>query len=83
MPEQKSNKNIAIDGQTVGANKAAAKPAGRKHTVAAGETLSQIAQKYYGSVEKTQWMKIYEANKAVIGADPGKIKPGQELVIPD
>lgn len=55
----------------------------KKHTVKDGETLGHIAQKYYGSAEKSQWMKIYEANKALIGADPGMIKPGQELVIPE
>jgi nucleoid-associated protein YgaU len=27
-------------------------------------------------------MKIYEANKAVIGDNPDLIKPGMELVIP-
>ena len=38
-----------------------------EHTVAAGETLGALALKYYGSAVKDKWMKIYEANKAVIG----------------
>lgn len=54
-----------------------------EHTVAAGETLSAIALKYYGSAVKDKWMKIYEANKAVIGDNPNLIKPGQVLKIPE
>lgn len=54
-----------------------------EHTVAAGETLSDIALKYYGSAVKEKWMVIYDANKAVIGNDPGKIRPGQVLKIPE
>lgn len=52
------------------------------HTVVMGETLSGIAQKYYQSSTRDSWMKIYEANKAVIGDNPGMIKAGQELKIP-
>ena len=52
----------------------------KKHTVAAGDTLSAISKKYYDDANK--YMKIYEANKDVIGDDPNMIKPGQELVIP-
>jgi nucleoid-associated protein YgaU len=54
-----------------------------EHTVAAGETLSEIALKYYGSAVKDKWMKIYEANKAVIGENPNLIRPGQVLKIPE
>ena len=54
-----------------------------EHTVAAGETLSHIALKYYGSAAKEKWMLIYEANKAVIGDDPGRIRQGQTLKIPE
>ncbi len=52
------------------------------HTVQAGETLGGIALKYYKSSTRDSWMKIYEANKAVIGDNPGMIKAGQELKIP-
>jgi nucleoid-associated protein YgaU len=54
-----------------------------QHTVAAGETLSHIALKYYGSAAKEQWMRIYEANREVIGDDPNKIRVGQVLNIPE
>lgn len=53
------------------------------HTVAAGDSLSAIAQKYYGSAAREDWMAIYEANKATIGDNPSHIKPGQELKIPE
>ncbi len=50
------------------------------HEVVSGDTLSAIALKYYGNA--ALWPKIYEANKRVIGDDPGKIFPGQKLDIP-
>lgn len=62
--------------------KAAADAILTTHTVAAGETLSGIALKYYKSSTRDSWMKIYEANKAVIGDNPGMIKAGQKLSIP-
>ena len=51
-----------------------------KHTVVSGDTLSGIAKKYYDDAGK--YLKIYEANKKVIGDNPDLIKPGMELVIP-
>jgi len=53
---------------------------GKSYTVASGDTLSGIAQKFYGNAG--DYMKIYEANKAVIGGDPNLIKVGQVLTIP-
>ena len=54
-----------------------------EHTVESGETLSGLAQKYYDSAATEDWMAIYEANKSVIGDDPGLIKPGMVLKIPE
>ncbi len=54
-----------------------------QHTVAPDETLSHIALKYYGSAAREAWMAIYEANKAVIGPNPGLIRPGMVLNIPE
>ena len=48
------------------------------YTVRSGDSLSAIADKYEG----VSWRQIYEANKALIGSDPGLIQPGQVLVIP-
>lgn len=54
-----------------------------EHEVAGGETLSAIALKYYKSAAREKWMAIYEANKDVIGDNPGLIKVGQVLKIPE
>jgi nucleoid-associated protein YgaU len=53
-----------------------------EHTVKKGETLSHIALEHYGSAAKEKWMKVYEANKGVIGDNPNLIRPGQVLKIP-
>lgn len=56
-----------------------AKPAGpRTHTVKAGETLRDIALRYYGDPDK--WQVIFNANRDKIFR--GVPKPGSVLVIP-
>jgi nucleoid-associated protein YgaU len=40
----------------------------------------KIAYIYYKN--SNEWRKIYHANKAVIGRNPDRIYPGQQLVIP-
>jgi nucleoid-associated protein YgaU len=57
----------------------APKPVERIHEVVSGESLSKIAQKYYGNGNK--YMKIFEANKDIL-SNPDLIKPGQKLRIP-
>lgn len=52
----------------------------RFHIVLKNETLSGIAQRYYGSAN--QWPRILEANEDTI-TDANKIKPGTKLIIPD
>ena len=49
------------------------------YEIMAGDTLSAIAQKYYGKA--SAYMKIFEANKEVI-KDPNKIYVGQKIRIP-
>jgi nucleoid-associated protein YgaU len=51
----------------------------RTYTVKAGDTLSAIAQQFYGKANEYQ--KIFEANKDKL-RDPDHIRAGQELVIP-
>jgi nucleoid-associated protein YgaU len=53
----------------------------KKYTVKAGDTLSTIAKKFYG--DDSEYTRIYEANKDLIGSDPNKIQVGQELTIPN
>ena len=57
----------------------AAEPEAQFHTVEAGDTLSGIAQKYYGNAMK--YPVIFEANKPML-SDPDKIYPGQVLRVP-
>jgi len=51
-----------------------------EHTVVAGDNLSFISQKYYGT--QANFRLIYEANKDVIGDNMNIIRPGQKLRIP-
>jgi len=54
-------------------------PYTQTYTVVSGDTLSKIAQKYYG--DAALYTKIFEANRDVL-RDPNKIMPGQKLRIP-
>lgn len=56
-----------------------ASPAPQIVTVQSGDTLSQIAERFYG--DATQWRLIYEANRDAIN-DPNLLKVGMELIIP-
>jgi nucleoid-associated protein YgaU len=49
------------------------------HVVQKGETLSKIAQHYYG--DASLYPKIFEANRDVL-KDPNLIRIGQKLRIP-
>lgn len=49
------------------------------YTVKKGDTLSKVANKFYGSFD--EWNKIYKANKKQI-SNPSVIYVGQKLVIP-
>jgi len=50
------------------------------YTVKAGDTLSKIAQQFYGN--SSEYMKIFNANRDQL-SDPNIIYPGQQLNIPD
>jgi len=52
-----------------------------KYTVQKGDWLSKIALRAYGDM--FAWGKIYEANKATIGANPHLLEEGQVLTIPE
>jgi nucleoid-associated protein YgaU len=62
-----------------GAASGGASAAAKTYTVAAGDTLSKIAQQTLGDAK--QYMKIFEANRDQL-SDPDKIRPGQVLKIP-
>ncbi|HEY5079680.1 MAG TPA: LysM peptidoglycan-binding domain-containing protein [Opitutaceae bacterium] len=60
--------------------KAAAPSAGRRHTVARGDTLFSLSLKYYGS--RSKWRDIYAANRGVLASENSPLKIGTDLKIP-
>lgn len=54
-----------------------------EYTIVPGDTLSHVALKYYKNASRDYWMVIYEANKGVIGDNPGIVKAGTVLRIPE
>ena len=54
-------------------------PYTQTHVVRPGDTLSKIAQEYYGDARL--YPKIFDANRDIL-KDPDKIQPGQKLRIP-
>ena len=50
------------------------------YVVEKGDSLSKIAQRFYGDAQA--WNRIFEANRDQI-QDPDLIHPGQELRIPE
>ena len=55
--------------------------AARTYTVADGDSLWKIAKKELGA--GTRWTELYDKNRAVIGDNPDRLKPGQVLTLPD
>ncbi|NUN03207.1 MAG: LysM peptidoglycan-binding domain-containing protein [Bryobacteraceae bacterium] len=53
--------------------------AAQTYTVQAGDSLSKISKQFYG--DANAYMRIFEANRDKL-SDPDKIKPGQQLTIP-
>ncbi len=53
---------------------------GSVYIVQRGDYLASIAGRYYGDLQL--WPIIYEANRDLVGPDPGIIEVGYELIIP-
>jgi resuscitation-promoting factor RpfA len=51
-----------------------------EYVVQPGDTLRSIAEREYG--DATQWPRIYDANRDVIGADPDTLVAGTTLRLP-
>ena len=51
------------------------------YTVQSGDSLSKIAQRFYGS--QNTYPKIHYSNLQTIGPNANVIRPGQKLYIPD
>jgi len=54
-------------------------PATRTYTVRPGDTLSSIAQRFYGT--SADWTWLYDQNKSVL-SNPNDIYPGEVLKVP-
>lgn len=52
------------------------------YTVQVGDSLSTIAEKFYGDGSEAAWRPIYLSNQATIGADPTQLQIGMVLRIP-
>lgn len=52
-----------------------------EHTVQKGDTLSEIALKYYGNASRRHYMFLYNINKEVIGKDPDSLQVGMKLKV--
>lgn len=68
-----------LDAAVLPAHLAARTSVGRTYTVRPGDTLSGIAQRFYGRA--ADWPSVYDANRAKI-REPGLIYVGQVLSIP-
>ena len=54
-------------------------PYAQHYVVQKGDTLSKIAEEFYG--DPTLYPRIFDANRDVL-VDPNRIKPGQKMRIP-
>lgn len=54
--------------------------ASRQYRVASGDTLSRISTKVYGT--STKWEELYAINKTLIGSEPGRLKVGTLIDLP-
>jgi len=53
---------------------------GDSYTIAEGDTLASIADKFYG--DSSLWRRIYDANRQAIGDNPDNVRVGTTLRIP-
>lgn len=74
MPQPAAAQTYAAGASTAGAGSAE-----RTYTVQPGDSLSAIAEKFYGKPD--EYRKIFQANRDKL-SDPNRIEAGQELVIP-
>jgi nucleoid-associated protein YgaU len=76
---QRTNEEAGMDDKSQQGGGAQGYDATQWHVVEKGETLSKIAERYYG--DASLYPKIFEANRDVL-KDPNMIRIGQKLRIP-
>jgi nucleoid-associated protein YgaU len=52
-----------------------------RYTVEAGDSLETLSKRAYGLGAECRWKTIYDHNSDVIGTDPNRLNPGQQLSI--
>ena len=67
---------------------AAARPARALVVVAPGDSLWSVAARLLPEAAPDAevdalWRRIYAANRSLIGDDPGLVRPGQQLLVPE
>jgi len=71
--------NPALAPKTAAAGAGGQQGQERHYTVQAGDSLSKIAQKFYGNA--SEYQKIFEANRDKL-KDPDHVQAGADLIIP-
>lgn len=51
------------------------------HITRSGETLADVAQRFYG--DSFRWPEIYALNRSAIGIDPNRMRAGLTLLVPN
>jgi hypothetical protein len=74
--EKKGNKVKAVSS----IRSSTGKTSGKTYVVKKGDSLWAISKRTYGN--GSDYQKIYQANKSVVGKNPNLIYPGQKLVLP-
>ncbi len=72
-------REVPVAGTHQHAEETPAAPKEEYYVIKKGDTLSHIAQRYYGKASR--WKDLFEANREVI-LDPDKIFPGQKIRVP-
>lgn len=83
MKERELERQRAEEWQAMQAAAAAKPKIIAQYELKPDDTLSHVALKFYGNAARDFWMLIYEANKDVIGPNPGIVRPGTVLQIPE
>jgi nucleoid-associated protein YgaU len=81
VPSVVATPTVAVIAASPGELAASPGGGGSDYVVQPGDTLRSIAEREYG--DATQWPRIYQANRDVIGPDPDALQAGMRLRLPD
>lgn len=81
--QEKARQAAFAAGMARKAAEAAAPKIMKTHKIEPGETLSHLAQHFYGHATPQYWQLIIDANKAKFGTEVKNYKPGITIDIPE